>query len=173
MDFLNHVLPQADTFTNRLSNHSLLAISTVLGWPALGFILSFLTISLAIYATYRNPNCDRVWVIGCVTSLLCSPLCWSYYLTLAFPALMITLYYLEIQNRLARFIGYILFGLTMFWPGLFGGFTTSRFHAVASMAGVTVGMILLLGLGSCWVGRGEITDTHRRHCFSDKCLESL
>jgi hypothetical protein len=160
MDFLNYVLPQADTFTDRLGNHSILAIFNILGWPALGFILSFVTISLAIYATYRNTNCDRVWVIGCVTSLLCSPLCWSYYLTLAFPALMITLYYLEIQNRLARFIGYILFGLTMFWPGLFGGFisfnTTSRFHAVASVAGVTVGMILLLGLGCCWVGRGEM-----------------
>jgi len=124
-DFIVLALPQSGSFMGTVGNHSLLAVGWSLGSPALGLIAAGCAFCWAMRTARQRASADETWILAVAASLLCSPLAWSYYFVLTYPALIIRASTLDLTIHTHR--GYLvaIVAFLMFWPGLLAGYLAS------------------------------------------------
>jgi hypothetical protein len=120
--FLREVLPQSTRFRFSLGNISLLALLSRFVPNAVGMMIGALLLLWTVGIARRCCSPDQVFVLGVSSSLLCSPLSWTYYLVLALPCIMIASTWIRRSpHRIVRAGTAGLVALLMFWPWILGG----------------------------------------------------
>lgn len=120
--YAREVLPQASQFRFSFSNVSAASLFSlfVSDKVALALCGSFFVWSLLECRRHSSP--DQVYVLGVCCSLLCSPLCWTYYLVAALPCVMIAMTWARaLTHRYKRTLVVFLFATLVYWPFMLGG----------------------------------------------------
>ncbi len=121
--FIYEVLPQAARFRFSLGNISALSLLARIMPIEPAVIVGALFLLLTIYLCRRHRSADQVFVLAVTTSLLCSPLSWTYYLTLVLPCVMVSTTWLRGVHRWERAILPLLLATLVYWPGILGGWS--------------------------------------------------
>jgi hypothetical protein len=143
--FFYEVLPQSSQFRFSWANSSVISLMSWFVSVELATLLAGLFLTWTIYLCKSHRTADQIFVLGISASLLCSPLCWSYYFILAIPCIMIIL------SRSPRLNGNklpFLLATLVYWPGLLGGFIFSSSLPVAIM--IPINFAPTLGLFTLW-----------------------
>ena len=152
--YITEVIPGSWNFYSSFGNNSLLAAGTALASPLLGWILEVSVGSVvAVLMLIKPGSIDRVWVTGTASSLLLSPLSWSYYFILIPPALIVLSRHLEWHRIEDRLLMYTLALTLLWWPSLLGGWVKEWFLAMPNLPSVFMRFVPTYGLLClCWTG---------------------
>jgi hypothetical protein len=152
--YITEVIPNSRSFYPSFGNYSLLAAGTTLGSPLFGWTIEVLGGSLVVLLMLKKPGgIDRIWMTGTASSLLLSPLSWSYYFILIPPALIVLSRYLTWNHIQDRLLMYALVLSLLYWPSLLGGWAKECFLAVPAGVSSFLRFIPTYGLVClCWIG---------------------
>ena len=152
--YITEVIPNSRSFYRSFGNYSLLAAGTNLGSPLFGWTIEILGGSLIALLMLKKPGgIDRIWITGTASSLLLSPLSWSYYFILVPPVLIVLSRYLTWNRIQDRLLMYTLVLSLLLWPSLLGGWGKEWFQAMPAGVSLFLRFIPTYGLVClCWIG---------------------
>jgi len=152
--YITKVIPNSRSFYRSFGNYSLLAAGANLGSPLFGWTIEILGGSLIALLMLKKPGgIDRIWITGTASSLLLSPLSWSYYFILVPPVLIVLSRYLTWNRIQDRLLMYALVSSLLYWPSLLGGWAKEWFQAMPAGVSLFLRFIPTYGLVClCWIG---------------------
>ncbi|MEM6885035.1 MAG: glycosyltransferase family 87 protein [Verrucomicrobiota bacterium] len=121
--FLLEVIPQSKDWVFSLGNVSIKSFLAILLPTSLSnilYLLVFIGVSGFVLLKARSP--DRIYTLGASSSLILSPLSWSYYFVIMIPPLIILAHHLNLKERKQRYhLVFSIFAL-LYFPSQLGGF---------------------------------------------------
>lgn len=146
--FLSEVLPQSARYRFSLGNISGLSLLARIMPIGVATIAGGLFLLSTIYMCHRHRSADQVFVLAVTAALLCSPLSWTYYLTLSLPCVMIATKGLRKESRYERLLIPFFFVTLIYWPGMLGGWL--GLGRLPVVLGAIINYVPTLGLLVLW-----------------------